>query len=192
MQRHGFDSPLSFQWSGFFPLELAWVLTLFPIRWEYIHRGLVCAHMHSIAQTKRILTFMSQTSECRQQKHTQHAPSMKTECDYLYGWLKKWSHMQKSHQRWWTPEIKLVTQKKKKNFHAQNNICNTCWHIEGSGPEWCISSMLYSEDTPFWPGTLDLKTQFWWLSTNCQIVGVSRYFLPLQWLMGLIIWCTLY
>ena len=31
---------------------------------------------------------MSQTGECRQQKHTQHAPSPKTECDYLYGWIK--------------------------------------------------------------------------------------------------------
>ena len=28
---------------------------------------------------------------------TQHAPSMKTECDYLYGWIKNWSHTQKSH-----------------------------------------------------------------------------------------------
>ena len=27
--------------------------------------------------------------EYQQQKHTQHAPSMKTECDYLYGWIKK-------------------------------------------------------------------------------------------------------
>ena len=24
-------------------------------------------------------------------------------------------------------------------------------HIEGSRPEWCISSMIYSRDTPFWP-----------------------------------------
>ena len=22
---------------------------------------------------------------------------MKTDCDYLNGWIKKWSHMQKSH-----------------------------------------------------------------------------------------------
>ena len=27
--------------------------------------------------------------ECWQQKHIQHAPSMKTEYDYLYGWIKK-------------------------------------------------------------------------------------------------------
>ena len=50
---------------------------------ESMNRGLVCAHMHFIARTQKILTFMSLTGECRQQKHTQHAPSTKTECDYL-------------------------------------------------------------------------------------------------------------
>ena len=30
----------------------------------------------------------SSMGECQQQKHTQHAPAMKTECDYLYGWIK--------------------------------------------------------------------------------------------------------
>ena len=33
--------------------------------------------------------------EHQQQKHTLHAPCMKTECGYLYGWIRKWSHMQK-------------------------------------------------------------------------------------------------
>ena len=28
-------------------------------------------------------------------------------------------------------------------------------HFEGSQPEWCISSMIYSRDTPFWSETLD-------------------------------------
>ena len=32
---------------------------------------------------------MSKLGEYRQPKHTQHALSMKTECDYLYGWIKK-------------------------------------------------------------------------------------------------------
>ena len=30
--------------------------------------------------------------ECRKQKHTQHAPSTKTEYDYLNGRIRKWSH----------------------------------------------------------------------------------------------------
>ena len=38
--------------------------------------------------------------------------STKMECDYLYGWIKKRS--QKSHPKWWTPEIKREKQKKKK------------------------------------------------------------------------------
>ena len=29
-------------------------------------------------------------------------------------------------------------------------------YIEGSRPEWCISSMTYSGDTPFWLETLDM------------------------------------
>ena len=30
------------------------------------------------------------------------------------------------------------------------------WHFEGSWPEWCISSVIYSRDTTFWSGTVDL------------------------------------
>ena len=66
---------------------------------ESINRGLVCAH---IARTQKILTFMSYTVECRQQKHTQHAPSTKTECDYLNGWIKKKNgHIRKNLTQKW-------------------------------------------------------------------------------------------
>ena len=34
---------------------------------------------------------------------TQHVPSMKTECDYLNGWIEKRSHMQKSHPQMVNP-----------------------------------------------------------------------------------------
>ena len=82
---------------------------------ESINRGLVCAHMHFIARTQKILTFMSWTGECQQQKHTQHAPSTKTECDYLNGWIKKQSHMQKSHPKVVNPrDIAGERTKKKK------------------------------------------------------------------------------
>ena len=72
-------------------MELTRVLTPFPKSlWGLsIDRGLVCAHMHSVARTQKILTFMSPTGECRQQKHTQHAPSTKMECKYLCGWVIK-------------------------------------------------------------------------------------------------------
>ena len=46
---------------GDFSLEWTWVLTPFPKNSsdESINRGLVCAHIHSIAWTQEILTFMS-------------------------------------------------------------------------------------------------------------------------------------
>ena len=81
---------------------------------ESINPGLVCAHMHFITRTQKILTFMSKTGECRQQKHTQHAPSTKTECDYLNGWIKKRSHTQKSHPKVVNPRD-IAGERKKKN-----------------------------------------------------------------------------
>ena len=70
---------------GIFPLELTWVLNPFPktLSDESINR------VHSIEWTQKILTFLSWTGQCWQQKHTQHVPSTKMECDYLYGWIKK-------------------------------------------------------------------------------------------------------
>ena len=46
---------------GIFPLELAWVLTPFfnALSDESVNPGLVCAHMHSIVRTQKILSFMS-------------------------------------------------------------------------------------------------------------------------------------
>ena len=57
---------------------------------ESINQSLVCAHMHSIAGTAHMHSIAG--TEDQQQKHTQHSPSMKRECDYLNGWIKKWSH----------------------------------------------------------------------------------------------------
>ena len=93
----GFNPPLRriFAGRGDFPLGVNVGSDSIPPKlWdESISLGLVCAHMHSITQTQKILTFMSKMGECHQQKHTQRAPSMKMECDYLNGWTKKWSHM---------------------------------------------------------------------------------------------------
>ena len=41
------------------------------------------------------------------------------------------------------------------NFAVQANTSCCCVNIKGSRPEWCISSMIYSGDTPFWSETLD-------------------------------------
>ena len=60
MQRHRLDLPLSLQWKGFFP-EVNMGSDSIPrtLSAESIHQGLVCAHLHSIARTHKILTFMS-------------------------------------------------------------------------------------------------------------------------------------
>ena len=56
MQHLGFDPPLRkyFPIEEIFTLELTWVLTPFPQKLsdESINQDLVCAHMHSITQTK--------------------------------------------------------------------------------------------------------------------------------------------
>ena len=51
----------NFPVEGIFPLELTWVQTPLPktLSDESINQGLVCAHMHFIARTQKILTFMS-------------------------------------------------------------------------------------------------------------------------------------
>ena len=69
MQRRGLDPPLRrffFPVEGIFPLELTWVLTPFPqtLSDENINRSPVCAHMHSIGWTQKILTFMPYTGGC--------------------------------------------------------------------------------------------------------------------------------
>ena len=96
-----------FQWRGFFSLELTWVLTPFPqnsFRWEYKLRSSLCIHAFHLKDLKRSWHSCPRQMNASN-KNTQHAPSTKTECDYLYGWIKKRSHKQKSHPKWWTPEM---------------------------------------------------------------------------------------
>ena len=55
-------------------------------------------------------------------KNTQHAPSTKTECDYLNGWIKKRSHTQKSHPKVVNPrDIAGERKKKTKTKQKKNN-----------------------------------------------------------------------
>ena len=76
----------------------------------------------------KILTFMSWTGECQQQKkkkkkkNTQHAPSTKMECDYLYRWIKKRSYAKKLTKYGKTPETQLETQKKKINNKTNDTL----------------------------------------------------------------------
>ena len=62
-QCRGFDPPLgTFSGRGDFPLGVNMGSNSIPPKTpsdESINRGLVCAHMHFIARTQKILTFMS-------------------------------------------------------------------------------------------------------------------------------------
>ena len=62
-QRRGFDPPLgTFSGRGDFSLGVNMGSNFIPPKTpsdESINRGLVCAHMHFIARTQKILTFMS-------------------------------------------------------------------------------------------------------------------------------------
>ena len=53
-----------------------------------------------------------------------------------------------------------------KNIHKHMDVHA---YFEGSRPEWCISSMIHSGDTPFWLETLDLLTR-----TDRQIRQIDR------------------
>ena len=56
-------------------------------------------------------------------------------------------------------------------------------NIEGFGPEWYISSMLYSQDVPFWSGTLDIflnksvkkNTKFNTMLWSCQTISFNTF-----------------
>ena len=86
--------------------------------------------------------------ECQQQKHTQHAPSMKTECDHFSGWINN-GHMHKNLTQNGEPKRdSWGTQKKNKNSEDmilrvpdQNVISQACYvvAIYRSGPEPSIS-----------------------------------------------------
>ena len=66
---------------------------------------------------------------------------------------------------WWMP-AKKTTHTPSMHHPQRRNVTTSMVglnktkkqsHIKGSQPEWCISSMIYSRDTPFWSGTLDME-----------------------------------
>ena len=58
------------------------------------------------------------------------------------------------------------------NIPESGSVCDhCCFHFKGSRPEWCISSMIYSRDIPFWSKTLDLEVH---LPTSGRVPGSSN------------------
>ena len=82
--------------------------------------------------------------ECRQQKHTQHAPTTKTECDYLNGWIKKRSHMQKSHPKVVNPRDIAGEQRRRRSYLHGSPTCSQsvcCLHGQQLLPEGKLNSL---------------------------------------------------
>ena len=63
--------------------------------------------------------------ECRQQQHTQHAPSTKTKCDYLNGWSEKNSHIRKNLTQNGEPQ-KLSWEHRKRRRRSPVQDSQTC------------------------------------------------------------------
>ena len=60
--------------------------------------------------------------ECWQEKHTQHAPSTKMECDYLNSWIKQQSLTQKSSP-------KMVNPRDLAGEHRRRNRRRPFYHL---------------------------------------------------------------
>ena len=60
-------------------------------------------------------------------KPVKYISSMKTECDYLCGWMEKknQTNIQKCHPKWWSPEIQVELQKREKT--------PVTWPVNSSG-----------------------------------------------------------
>ena len=59
-----------------------------------------------------------------------------------------------------------------KSFKIIIIIClfTFCWrYIEGSWPEWCISTLYHAWDTPFWSGTRDMYVEYTQFSIGIYI-----------------------
>ena len=103
-QHHGFDPPLgTFSGRGDFSLGVNMGSNSIPPKnsfgWEYKPRSSLCTHAFHRTDSKDPDVHVLDGWMPATKKHTQHAPSTKTECDYLSGWIKKRSHTQKSHPK---------------------------------------------------------------------------------------------
>ena len=81
-----------------------------------------CISSHGL---KRSWRSCPRRGECRQEKHTQHAPSTKTECDYLNGWIKKTVTYAKISPESGEPQRYSLGMQKKVSYTEMN--ITQCW-----------------------------------------------------------------
>ena len=73
-----------------------------------------------------------------------------------------------SRRRWSFEDLEVDQESVGSSKLVRGRLC-----IEGSGPEWYISSMLYSRDMPFWSGTLHMLLLSLDVDLDC-VSGRSR------------------
>ena len=108
-QRRGFDPPLgTFSGRGDFSLGVNMGSNSIPPKTlsdESINRGLVCAHMHFIARTQKILTFIPRRVNAgNKNTPSMHHPRRRNVTTLMVG-LKNGHILKNLTQKWWTPEI---------------------------------------------------------------------------------------
>ena len=111
MQHCRFHHSHSLPLKGIFPLEFTWVLTPCPIksfRWEYNFMSNLCMHAFRYMDSKSWHSCPRWVNAGSTNTRRQNVTTS------MVGLKKKRSYKQKSHQKWWTPEIEMGMPKKKK------------------------------------------------------------------------------
>ena len=106
-----------FQWRGFFPWSIMGFDSIPPkLSCENINWGLVCYTCIPSHRLKRSWCSCPRWVNAGN-KNTQHAPSTKTECDYLNGWIKKKDHIRKNLTQSGEPQRFSWGMQKKNHLH---------------------------------------------------------------------------
>ena len=99
---------------------------------ESINRGLVCAHMHFIARTQKILTLCPRRVNAgNKNTPSTHHPRRQN----VNGWIEKGSHTQKSHPKMMNPRDIAGERTKKQKKKKKKKISSDQYSREKS-PLW--------------------------------------------------------
>ena len=96
-----------------------------------------------------------------QQKRTQHAPSTKSDYDYLNGWIRKRSHIEAFLPEWCISTVDRGFPTRM--VYLYYILCLLCTILVGN-------PCYHAWDTPFWSGTLDMQKPHpkWWTPENAE------------------------
>ena len=75
---------------------------------------------------------------------------MKTECDHLNGWIKKGSHTQKSHPKWWFQRYSCGLQKIFFSLQLQDFFPVTTFKWSLQKFLWLYASVTFYESEDDW------------------------------------------